>query len=210
MYSIAIFGGTFDPVHNGHIKTNLAIQKEFNFDSYRFIPCKLPAIKPASTASAEQRVEMLHLAIKNYPKFEIDLREINRSTPSYMVETLESLRVQYKEASITLILGYDAFSSLPKWHQWQEIIKFANLLVINRETFKLELSESLNNLMQIHLTKNKKAILKSQAGLIYIYNAGAYSISSTQIRAALKEESAVAHQLPKEVEDYIRLNRLYC
>ena len=64
--------------------------------------------------------------------------------------------------------------------------------------------------MQIHLTKNKKAILKSQAGLIYIYNAGAYSISSTQIRAALKEESAVAHQLPKEVEDYIRLNRLYC
>ena len=111
MHSIAIFGGTFDPIHNGHILTSLAIQKSFQFSSYRFIPCKVPAIKPASTASTEQRIHMLRLALKNYNQFEIDLREIKRDTPSYMVETLKSLRKDYPYASITLILGFDAFLS---------------------------------------------------------------------------------------------------
>lgn len=121
MYSIAIFGGSFDPIHNGHLQTSLAIQKYFNFDSYIFLPCKTPTLKPATVANSEQRIEMILRAINRYKQnFKLDLREIERTTPSYMVETLESFRAESPEASITLIIGYDAFISLSQWHQWQK------------------------------------------------------------------------------------------
>ncbi len=209
MYSIAIFGGTFDPIHNGHIQTSLVIQEAFHFDSYRFIPCKLPTIKPPSEATTAQRVYMLELAIKNYKQFEIDLREINRTTPSYMVETLQGLRDEYKHAAITLILGYDAFLTLPKWHHWQELIKLANLLIINRDSFNLKLSESLQSFQEQHLVKNKEVILNHHAGTIYQFNAGNYPISSTQIKTQLRENLDVSNQIPRDVYQYIKTHKLY-
>ncbi|RUR09593.1 nicotinate-nucleotide adenylyltransferase [Legionella sp. km772] len=210
MHSIAIFGGTFDPIHNGHILTSLAIQKSFQFSSYRFIPCKVPAIKPASTASTEQRIHMLRLALKNYNQFEIDLREIKRDTPSYMVETLKSLRKDYPYASITLILGFDAFLSLPKWYQWEKIIELANILVINREAALAEPSSTINNeLLKKHQVNDKKFPLYQPAGVIYQFNAGNYPISSTEIRAALKKKCIVDKQLPEEVANYIKQQKLY-
>lgn len=209
MYSIAIFGGTFDPIHNGHIQTSLTIQNEFQFNSYRFIPCKLPTIKPASTATVEQRIDMLKLALANYNQFEIDLREINRDTPSYMVETLQSLRTEYQDASITLVLGYDAFISLPKWYQWQDIMKLANLLVINRDAVNVEMPESLKIVLQNHQVNDKIFLLNQKAGSIYQFNAGNHPISSTQIRKELKMHLIIDQYLPQEISDYIKQQRLY-
>lgn len=209
MYSIAIFGGTFDPVHNGHICTSLAIQKEFQFDSYHFIPCKMPVIKPKSTATTEQRIDMLNLALSDYQQFEVDLREINRATPSYMVETLESIRNEHQSASINLILGFDAFLSLPKWHQWGKIIELTNLLVINRKTFTIELPRALKELLQIHQVTDKTQLLNKPAGAIYLFNAGDYEISSTQIRTALKEQRNISQLIPDKVYQYIKQKGLY-
>lgn len=209
MYSIAIFGGTFDPIHNGHICTSLAIQKEFQFDSYRFIPCKMPVIKPKSTATTEQRIQMLSLALSNYKQFEVDLREVNRATPSYMVETLESLRKEYQDASINLILGFDAFLSLPKWHQWGKIIEQANLLIIDREAFNMKLPETLKEFLQTHQVENKTQLLNKAAGAIYLFNAGDYEISSTQIRTELKEQRNISQLIPEKVYQYIKYEGLY-
>ncbi len=209
MYSIAIFGGTFDPVHNGHIQTSLAIQEQFHFNSYRFIPCKAPAIKPPSLANTDQRITMLKLAIKNHSQFEIDLREIERDTPSYMVETLQSIRRDHKEASITLILGYDAFVSLPQWYQWEEITKLAHLLVINRDAFNIDLPEPITSLLQEHQVRDTKALLNQAAGVIYQFNAGNYPISSTQIRTELKKQADINSQISQEIYDYIKLQGLY-
>lgn len=210
MHTIALFGGTFDPIHNGHLFTSLKIQEQFNFDSYRFLPCKIPVIKGSAHATTEQRITMIRLAIKQYPQFCLDLREVNRSTPSYMVETLESLRKEYQDSSITLVLGYDAFLNLPQWYSWQKIMSLANLLVINR---KKSLQEDRSDLIKTILMKQqvgeKKNLLQKTHGAIYEFDAGDYPISSTEIRFEIKNQTDLSTKLPKEVCQYIIQQRLY-
>lgn len=207
MNSIAIFGGTFDPVHNGHILTSLSIQSYFNFDTYFFLPCKIPALKGCACATSQQRIEMLELALKRHQDFKLDLREVNRDSPSYMVDTLASLRHERKIDSITLIMGYDAFLSLPLWHQWERIIKLANLLVINRNYYsESPIPDSIQELLKLYKTEDKTRMLTKTAENIYLFDAGDYDFSSTEIRKDLDKN---AHRLPKEVFEYIKLKGLY-
>ena len=210
MHSIAIFGGTFDPIHNGHLNISNAIQNFFNFDSYLFLPCKIPTLKPPAFASNQQRIEMLELALKDYPQFKIDLREINRLSPSYMVDTLQSFRKEYRNDSITLIMGYDAFTSLPQWHQWDKIIKLANLLIINRvDCLKHPPQEPINQLITNHKNNSKDVLLHSMAGVINFFDAGNYTISSTDIRKRIQLHQSVNNKLPNKVYDYIKRMKLY-
>lgn len=210
MSSIAIFGGTFDPVHDGHIKVSLSIQSHFNFDAYFFLPCNVPTLKPPTRVSNQQRIEMLQLAIQPYPQFQLDLREIKRDTPSYMVETLSSFRVDNKDASITLILGFDAFLLLAQWHQWEEIIQLANLLIINRTPFaQCPITKPVQELLNNHETEEKEALLTQKSGIIYLFDAGDYEISSTDIRKALSTNKKTKTMLPKEIYQYIKQRRLY-
>jgi len=210
MHTIAIFGGTFDPIHNGHIKASQALQAYFNFDSYIILPCKIPTLKPPSFASNQQRIEMIKLAIKNFKDFKLDLREINRNSPSYMVETLSSFRVEYPEDSITLILGYDAFLSLPHWHQWEKIITLANILVINRTEFsKQPTPEIIQKLLHQYQSNSKTSLLTSKAGTIFIFDAGDYQISSSSIREQIKINNNIKNKLPNEVYEYIKNQGLY-
>lgn len=210
MHSIAIFGGTFDPVHNGHIKTSLTIQSYFRFDSYYFLPCKNPTIKPQSSASSKQRVEMLELAIKPYSDFKIDTREIDRDTPSYMTYTLQSVRSEHNNASLTLIIGYDALLSLPGWYQWEKIITLANLLVINREEFSQQpIPEPIKNLLNQNRNDDKNALLSHKSGIMCLFDAGHYDIASTRIREQLKQHKELKNELPESVYDYIKRQGLY-
>lgn len=210
MRSIAIFGGTFDPVHNGHIQTSAAIQSNFHFDYYYFVPCKIPTIKPNSFANTQQRIDMLQLAIKNFKNFSLDLREVNRDTPSYMVETLKSFRDENEDASISLIIGYDAFLSLHHWHQWENIIELANLLVINRNNYAhLAIPEAVELLLKQHQCVRKSQLLTSRSGTIILFDAGNYEISSTDIREELKLKKNVEDKLPKAVYEYIKQSGLY-
>ncbi|CEG56697.1 nicotinate-nucleotide adenylyltransferase [Legionella fallonii] len=210
MHTIAIFGGTFDPVHYGHIQTSLSIQSHFSFDSYFFLPCKTPTLKPPTLANNQQRIEMLQLAIQPYPQFKLDLREIKRDSPSYMVETLSSFRAENKDASITLILGFDAFLSLTQWHQWEKIIQLANLLIINRKLFAtIPVAKPIRELLIKHETKIKDALQTQKAGAIHLFDAGNYEISSTDIRRALSTNKQAETMLPKEVYQYIKQQGLY-
>ncbi|MGL6028191.1 MAG: nicotinate-nucleotide adenylyltransferase [Legionella sp.] len=210
MISIAIFGGTFDPVHNGHIQTSLAIQAHCDFDQYYFLPCKLPVHKAPSLASNPQRVDMLELALNELPQFAIDLREIERSSPSYMIETLTSIRQQYPDAALTLIMGYDTFCSLPLWFEWQQLIKLAHLLIINRgQAQHVELAQELQQLLKHHQTHDKVDLINKHSGFIYLFNAGDYAISSTEIRTGLKQQQQITQMLPAAVYDYIKKWNLY-
>jgi nicotinate-nucleotide adenylyltransferase len=210
MHSIAIFGGTFDPIHNGHLQTSLNIQAHFQFDAYVFLPCKIPTIKPPAFANNQHRVKMIELAIKDYPSLKIDLREIERDTPSYMVETLESFRLEFPEAAITLIIGYDSFISLTHWYQWEKLITLTNILVINRDEFaKQETPEVMQNFLKTHQSNDQNAILKHQAGTLFLFDAVHYVISSTAIREEIRLKKDVNLKLPREVYQYIKDEGLY-
>lgn len=210
MHSIAIFGGAFDPIHTGHLQTSISIQTHFKFDSYIFLPCKTPTIKPPTLASNDQRVEMIKLAIQDIPNFKLDLREIERDTPSYMVETLKSFRLEYPDTSITLIIGYDAFLSLPHWYQWEKIITLAHLLIINRNEFAHQpIPEVMQKFLEKYRSKSKTEFLNTQAGSIYLYDAGNYEISSTSVREEINKGADVKNKLPYRVYEYIKSRGLY-
>jgi nicotinate-nucleotide adenylyltransferase len=210
MHSIAIFGGTFDPIHNGHLITSETIQTHFKFASYFFLPCKIPLLKSASIATESQRIEMIKLAIKKISAFKLDLREIERASPSYMVDTLQSYRSEYPDASISLIMGYDAFFSLYLWHQWEKIITLANLLVINRSQFAHEpLPAIMQEFLQTHQLQNKEMLINTSSGAICLFDAGNYDISSTAVRNEIKKGVDVKNKLPLSVYSYIKAQVLY-
>lgn len=211
METLAIYGGTFDPVHKAHIATALKIQDEFHFDAFHFVPCKTPLVKAPSSASAKQRADMLSLAIEAYPKFHIDLREIRRDTPSFMSETLKSYRKEYPDSAITLILGKDAFLSLPRWHEWEKLPELANILVMERpqENTAPPLPQSLQNLLEQHQSNHFLDVLQSPFGKIVQFNAGNYDLSSTVIRKKIQENLSVAEDLDPAVLTYIQKFGLY-
>ncbi|MBN9229769.1 MAG: nicotinate-nucleotide adenylyltransferase [Legionella sp.] len=210
MHKIALFGGTFDPIHNGHIKTSLSIQHSFHFDEYYFIPCKNQVLKPEARASNQQRIQMLNLAVNFYPQFSIDLCEMERDSPSYTLNTLTHMRQQWPDAAITLILGYDSFLSLPQWYHWQELITLANILVINRDNYRLiPLSKPLEDFLQQYQTLNKEDFLSHTLGAVYFFNAGNYQVSSSEIRKKISEHVDVSTLLPENVYQFIKDEGLY-
>lgn len=209
MLKIAIYGGTFDPVHKGHIATALTIQKIFHFNIFAFLPCKDPLLKSPAHATAEQRVHMLTLALENYPQFSIDLQEIQRDSPSRMVDTLENLRSSYPEASITLILGMDAFLNLAKWYEWEQLPELAHLLVINRPGFSPNFPAPLQSLLKTCQTRDMQIINHEEQGKILFLDAGYFDISSTDIRENIHNGREFTHLLDAKVADYIQQEKLY-
>jgi len=210
--SILIYGGSFDPIHNGHLKTALAVQQHIHVQRVLFLPCKTPVLKEKTVASTEQRLHMLQLALKPYPTFEIDPREIKRDSPSYMVETLQSFRQELgKTAAINLLMGMDAFMQLPQWYHWEEIIQLANLVIISRKIIgRLEISTTLQALLSTNETLDKSELLNHPCGKIYRYDAGNYPISSTLIREQLNNGRNISDYVPPSVYQYIQEQALYC
>lgn len=205
LHNLIIYGGSFDPPHLGHLNTAVAVQNHMQFERFIFLPCKNPVLKMATTASCAQRVQMLKLALKPWPKFEIDLREIDRDTPSFMVDTLQSFRDELgKQVSITLLLGEDAFLQLPQWHRWQTLLQLCHLLVIKRPGVR---HESMPE--ELKTRRVTDDIFNSPHGNIYHYNAGEYDISSSCLRQKMKDGEDVSPYLPEFVYQYINEYNIY-
>lgn len=209
-HNLILFGGTFDPPHLGHLNTALAVQTHFGFEHFIFLPCKTPVLKKASTATCDERIHMIKLMIESFPEFEIDLREIQRETPSFMVNTLQSFRKELgDEVSITLLLGMDAFLQLPQWHAWEKILTFCHVLVMKRAKIHAEYGSVLKSLLTTHEVFDKTELLNHPFGKIYQYNAGKYAISSRLLRQKMKAEKDVREYLPEAVYEYIIEQKLY-
>lgn len=209
LHNLLIFGGTFDPVHNGHIKTAMAVQDYFHFEKIVFLPCKIPVLKQNALASSAHRLAMLELALAEHPDypFVIDKREIVRTTPSYTVTTLADVRHESgSSTTITLLMGADSFQTLPQWHQWQKILTLANILVIERAHYPAPVA---NPLMKSFGTNNKQQFMHQPHGMIYSFNAGLYDISSSAVRQQLVTHQKVDQLLPASVCDYITSHQLY-
>lgn len=203
MNNILIYGGSFDPPHLGHIKTACAVQHNFSFDKFIFIPCKQSVLKNKCLTTSEQRLDMLKLALAPYSefKFEIDTRELDRDTPSFMVDTLISFQEEYKNnASITLLLGMDAFLELPRWHQWEKLITLCDLLVMQRE------NAHQNKVISPLL----KTALDTSPCKLNFFEAGNYPIASSTLRKRIHAGEQLEKDLLSEaVYDYIVTHQLY-
>lgn len=211
MKKIAIFGGTFDPPHVGHLKIAQTVQDTFSFERFLFLPCKSPVLKAETQTSAKHRLQMLKLMLKPFQEFTIDTREIYRDTPSYMVYTLESFHKDFGEqTTFTLMLGFDAFVQLPQWYQWEKILKQCNLLVINRpSSFIKDMPTILRSIYQQQPQLSCAELLQKPYGKIVFFDAGDYPISSTLIRQQLAQHAPIEQYLDKNVYHYIRKHHLY-
>ena len=197
---IGIFGGSFDPVHLGHLKTAKLIKKELNFERLFLLPCHDPVHKNSLHYSPKQRLEMLNLAIKDYPSLEIDTREINREGNSYMIDTLADLAEEFKGKTICLIIGMDSFLSFKTWKKWDEFARLVHLIILPRNTDGLV----EKNLETFDVALDKSDLNISSSGLLYFSNSELIDISSTDIRGKIASNQNLDGLMPSSVIKFLQ------
>lgn len=207
--SVAIFGGTFDPVHNGHIKIACELKKLLDVDELRLVPSLLPPHRNQPRASEQQRLTMLQLATRD-TDLVIDERELQRKGTSYTVDTLRSLRGELgPDVTLVLCMGTDAFCALDSWHHWQEILTLAHIAVAKRADCDLNLNKAMSKLLTEHKVKSPEHLLQQPGGKIYLAELSQVPLSSTQVREALMAGNLSADALPLSVQQYIEEQQLY-
>lgn len=206
---IGIFGGTFDPIHDGHLRSALELYQQLLFDEMRFVPCQIPVLKSAAQATAQQRVEMLQLAIKDQPGFVIDECELQRATPSYMFDTLTEMRKKFNDAALCLIMGSDSFNELPRWHRWQDLLQLSHLIVMARPDHVLTIQDPLTNFLQEHRTTDPAQLHENNFGKILFVELTAMAISATKIRDQMVNDLSPRYLLPEAVWQYIQKHHIY-
>lgn len=206
---IAILGGTFDPVHHGHLRTALELKQILDLHQVRFLPCQQPVHKENSLASPAHRLQMLHIAIANEPSFVIDDRELQRDTPSYMVDTLTSLRKDFPDTPLVLIMGSDAFVNLASWKNWRQLIELAHIVVAIRAGKKMTLDSEMDRFLTAHQDLDYGCLHESLSGKVFLQFVTALDISSTAIRCQLEASYNPRFLLPDSVLDYIHQHHLY-
>ncbi len=206
---IGILGGTFDPVHHGHLRTALELKQILDLQSVRFLPCKMPVHKEEAHANAEHRLNMLQLAIADEPDFVIDDREIQRHSASYMVESLTSLRDELPDTPLALILGSDVFADLPSWKNWRQSIELAHIVIAVRAGQKMHLDSEMERFLNAHQDLDYGSLHESVAGKIFLQFVTPLDISSNAIRCQLEAGYDARFLLPDTVLAYIKKQRLY-
>ncbi len=208
---LGIYGGTFDPIHYGHLRPALDVYQALPFSEIRFVPCGDPPHREAPHANRQQRLAMLRLALANQPAFCIDEREIRRKGPSFMVDTLKELRGECGKQSLCLIIGFDAFLGLDSWHQWQAIPDLAHLVVTHRPGWNKNEIESQSALAQlVELRQIPLEVLPQHpAGGIVFLPVTQLDISSTRIRELVAAGKDARYLLPDNVYELIKREKFY-
>ncbi len=209
MMPIGIFGGTFDPIHFGHMRTAFEMLQALRLDEVRFIPAGSPPLRDSPLADARLRLAMVRAAIEDQPGFAVDDREVRREGPSYTVLTLSELRREHPDRSLCLIVGMDAFLSLPRWHQWREILQLAHVVVAHRPGWRAPISGPLGELMVDRGTGRINDLHETQAGRIFIHPVTQLEIASTDLRNIIASGRDPRYLIPDAVRDIIRETGCY-
>ena len=192
---IGIYGGSFDPVHLGHLITAESIKKELNFERLFLLPCCEPVHKNALHYSSKQRLEMLNLAIKEFPSLEIDTREIDRGGSSYMIETLAEIVKEFKDSTICLIIGMDSFINFKTWKKWDEFAKLVHLIILPRNTNQ----HPQKSLDTFDIALDKNHLNNKTSGLLYFSNSELIDISSSDIRGKIASNQNLDGLTPSSI-----------
>lgn len=207
----ALLGGTFDPVHFGHLRPAEALAAQIGLTRVLLLPNNVPPHRPQPEASPTQRVEMLRCAIRDRPLFDIDTRELMRETPSWTVATLEELRAERgPQQPLGFIIGQDSLLSLSGWHRWQELLSLCHLLVCKRPGYPAEMgSPEMQRWLEDNLAVNAQQLHQQPAGFIWLADTPLVDISATEIRQRRRQKLACDDLLPAAVIDYIDRTGLY-
>ena len=203
---IGVLGGTFDPIHFGHLRTALEIAEKCGMEQLRFIPGSVPPHRSQPLANAEQRWEMVQLALAGEKRFVADRRELERTGESYTVDTLISLREDLGDkVPLAFIMGMDAFLAFRSWHRWQDILQQVNLVVMQRPGYRPDPNDWYGEM----LVQTTCELSESANGRIVFLDVTQLSISATFIREQCRMGQSLRYLLPEPVRDYIHQNRLY-
>lgn len=206
---LAILGGTFDPVHIGHLRAAIELGEALAAAEVRLLPCAVPPHRPQPGASAAQRLAMLQAALADAPGIGVDARELDRPGPSYTVDTLTELRREQGERALVLAMGADAFAGLPTWHRWEALIDLAHLAVLTRPDSHQRLDPRLETLLAQRGTADPSTLAARPAGALIRIEIPPIPVSSTLIRQRLAEGRSLAHLVPAAVLALIDHHGLY-
>lgn len=196
MERLGIFGGTFDPIHHGHLAIAEAARQELGLEQVLFVPAAQQPLKQAHAAPAAQRLALTRLAIAGNPAFAVSTLELERPGPSYTADTLAAIRAERPDAALWFIIGADATRWLPQWHQLERVVAAARLAVIARPGYPLDLA----------------ALAASQpllAGRMELVAAPGLEISATELRERIAAGRSVRYLVPDSVAAHIAAHRLY-
>lgn len=205
---IGVFGGTFDPVHYGHIKPAMSVKQALNLKQVRFVPNRIPPHREVPWLSAEQRLSLLKTALKDYPDAVIDQRELERVGPSYMVDTLKSLKNDFPDEGLVLIMGMDAFLGISRWHQWKLLFDLCHLVVttrpgIDQKIMAEQMSATDYQFLAEKMTHDVNALTPQETGKILLQSVPQLDISSTKIRSGLLKGEDISQWMPEQA--YLQL-----
>lgn len=204
MSALALLGGTFDPVHIGHLRAAIEAREALRADEIRLLPCAVPPHREQPELGPEQRLQMLQAAIAGIPGLRADARELQRSGPSYTYDTLISFRAEIGERQpLVLVLGADAFAGLPSWHRWREITGLAHLAVLTRPDAHNLIDPRLEDLLASAGTADPSELSASAAGRVLRLQIPPLPLSSTLVRTRLRQGRSVRFLVPDAVIDMI-------
>jgi nicotinate-nucleotide adenylyltransferase len=185
MRAIGVFGGMFDPIHFGHLRTAHELHELLGLESIAFVPAGDPPHRAAPLADSKTRLEMVRAAVADDPRFFVDDRELQRSGPSYTILTLEALRAERGAQPIALIMGMDAFAGIERWHRARELLAFAHIVIALRPKAPAPREGFAARLLQDHRCDNPARLSSSPAGLVHVSENTQLDLSSSAVRAVI-------------------------
>lgn len=209
---LGLIGGTFDPVHYGHLRLAEEAREALGLDEVRWIPAGRPPHRAVPRVAAAHRLEMVRLAVGDNAAFSVDDAETTSDGPSYTATTLERLRAEAGQRPLVLLMGADAFLGLPTWHRWRELFELAHIGVATRPGFALSPDEwpaELSKAGAGRLGSDAAVLRTAPAGRIVGFDMTPLSISASLLRAQLAAGSSVRYLLPDPVREYIDRQQLY-
>lgn len=212
MRLVGIFGGTFNPIHFGHLRMAQELASALGMDEVKFIPSANPPHKDNVMVSAEHRSTMVKLAIADNPLFSVDELELNREGSSYTIDTLISLRESLgHDTSLCLMMGSDAFVKLNTWHRWQELLDYAHIVLVQRPSAQPQeaLPTEVEALLRDHYTDQHADLANENSGSIMMQAITGQDISATGIRGMLGNGESVRYLVPDIAMEYIKKSKLY-
>jgi nicotinate-nucleotide adenylyltransferase len=209
MKPIGLFGGTFDPLHYGHLRTAFELWQSLRLAEVRFMPTGSPPHREQPYAPAQARLAMVQAAVALESAFVVDDREVRRTGVSYSVDTLTELRAEYPQRSLCLLLGMDAFLGLPNWHRWRELLDLAHIIVAHRPGWRAPTMGPLGEVMVDRGTGSVRDLHEQCAGRIYVHAVTQLEISSTDLRQLIAAGHDPRYLVPEEVRRIIRETGCY-